>query len=740
MENKKEKINIDKKFCTFILQHLAKKYYLEIVLKRKSRPQTIIEMDNQSYIIDKKYEKLAKSLIHYYKNRKLYHIVIPAASYLMIQSMFLTPQVDFNPVEISLDAEEEMSIEENKKEKKIADTIDINEIAEKNKKEETSLEYAQKMNDLYEGKKEEIMLDKYNIYLEQYSNYFDLDSKKVISMAQQLTNYYDSSFTKTLTDYALNTYNIEDEINNPEAASILFVYFVYRDINNIPRQKEISFNIADFGYTKEDLITTDEIETIDFEEEDNLDFYKKRRQYIGKIADLLNMDKSLTLAISYAEAGFDGNESDALKNGNNYGGMKYKSGDLMKFPKPNAGMIAHDINAKKYTKKTLEKTWEKYAEKGENWLNNVQYFYKLINDNYEDFFPETPNTIYYKSTFHYAKDNVDGNQYEQISISYKTNTITSKNIETNLIGISSMLEKYDMTYQELLEYVQSIPEYNQALQSLLTLNPNFTTDKIIAILQGTDTPLRKNLYIGDSRMQGMLLSGVINEENSVYGVGYGYNWFIGKGEFSSSKTNALNGAINGLQAKMLENESYNIVIWLGVNDCTYVNANTYFETYKKLASNDWSNHNIYIVSIGPVKDNDAISVKNTEINSFNRSLKELIANSGLNNLNYIDLNLNENSIHNYDVAGLHYGSSDYQNIFNKITETTTNEDANNINSLLSIFYSALNAYGKTFNDYYANEMFLKNDTSDWNQNDLSYHVDDTFTFNSEEEFILMRNI
>lgn len=275
-----------------------------------------------------------------------------------------------------------------------------------------------------------------------------------------------------------------------------------------------------------------------------------------------------------------------------------------------------------------------------------------------------------------------------------------------VLEIARILEKRNMTYQELLELVTSVPEYNQALQSIFASNPSLTINELIAILQGKDAKLRKTFYVGDSRIQGMLLSGVISEDNSVYGVGYGYNWLVGNGVFSSSNTNALNGAINGLDTKMSNEDYNNIVVWLGVNDYTYVDANTYFYTFEELARNNWSNHNIYIVSVGPVKDSSASSVSNIGINNFNNSLKELVANSSLNNLYYVDLNLTEDSINYYDAAGLHYGTSDYQNIFNMVMEAISKRETDVVNRLLNIFYIVLDSYDKSFNDSYVRKITL----------------------------------
>ena len=173
---------------------------------------------------------------------------------------------------------------------------------------------------------------------------------------------------------------------------------------------------------------------------------------------------------------------------------------------------------------------------------------------------------------------------------------------------------------------------------------------------------RENLYIGDSRMKGMLKSGAIDQNHTVYGVGYGYNWLVGDGNFNSSKTNASNGALNGIYSKMEEDKLYNIIIWLGVNDYRRNDAYKYFEKFSELALGEFFNHNIYVVSVGPVNDRRATTVNNEQINNFNGTMQELIENAGISNLKYIDLDYVQSSVKSYDSVGLHYGMSDYINI------------------------------------------------------------------------------
>ena len=185
-----------------------------------------------------------------------------------------------------------------------------------------------------------------------------------------------------------------------------------------------------------------------------------------------------------------------------------------------------------------------------------------------------------------------------------------------------------------------------------------------------DNVYRETLFLGDSRTRGMQNAGVINSGNTIYGIGYGYDWLVGSGEFSNSDTNATNGGINGINDLMRDTASYNIVIWLGVNDLG--NAEAYFEEYQNLATGDWSHHQIYIVSVGPVDDDLSTRANNDVIQNFNNTMSSLISSSGLSNLIYLDLGYTEDSIESYDSAGIHYSSQDYVNIYNIIINSLDN--------------------------------------------------------------------
>ena len=310
------------------------------------------------------------------------------------------------------------------------------------------------------------------------------------------------------------------------------------------------------------------------------------------------------------------------------------------------------------------------------------------------------------TTYTLVKDqNYSAETIKAIMIILKTNALANGNYNSATMSISldDCLFKYTTTtddilytdlseiYSEIENYLYVSESYNEQISSLSSANVlNFnindisrfeslaksgsdyekilnelyndtesstgdSNDELISNINGT-------IYVGDSRIRGMLNSGAIESNNTVYGVGYGYNWFIGEGRFSQEYTNATSGAQVAINSK-IRNGKYNIVIWLGVNDYRYNSAQVYYDKYYELATGEWSDHNIYIVSIGPVDDDKATTVDNAGIDNFNNEMSSLINNSNANNLHYIDINY---SIQSYDQMGLHYGNSDYINIKEQI--------------------------------------------------------------------------
>lgn len=218
-----------------------------------------------------------------------------------------------------------------------------------------------------------------------------------------------------------------------------------------------------------------------------------------------------------------------------------------------------------------------------------------------------------------------------------------------------------------------LPNTNFETTKINTKNtPNNFNESLEEIKTYINEIGRETIYLGDSRTAGILETEVIDLEHTIYGIGYGYKWLIGQGTFKPNKTNAQKGALNELSNKIKENTLYNIVIWLGVNDYKYYSAETYFEQYVQLALNN-KEHNIYIVSVGPVDENPNCPRSNAPINEFNITMEELIKNANIENLRFIDLELTKKSIKNYDYAGIHYGINDYIYIQNLI-ETHINKE------------------------------------------------------------------
>ena len=283
-------------------------------------------------------------------------------------------------------------------------------------------------------------------------------------------------------------------------------------------------------------------------------------------------------------------------------------------------------------------------------------------------------------------------QIEAVMIIVKTNALSYGNYDNsskvleldtctynyNDFSGNSEYERYDELYTEIENYLYISSSYNTSIDVLTSANAlelnsrtlneiSESTDRFTIILNNLYEPnadevneivYTNNLFIGDSRIEEMKNYGIVDSSKVIYGRGYGYDWFIGNGEFNASNTNSLDGGINGAIKRMRSNTNYNIIIWLGINDLNYRTADVYFDEYYKLAKEEWDNYNVYIVKVGPVRD-DLEVVTNDRINSFNERMQSLINNSNLGNLKFVDIS-------NYDDAGLHYGNSDYKKIYSDI--------------------------------------------------------------------------
>ncbi len=128
------------------------------------------------------------------------------------------------------------------------------------------------------------------------------------------------------------------------------------------------------------------------------------------------------------------------------------------------------------------------------------------------------------------------------------------------------------------------------------------------------------IYMGDSRTNGLKLYGGLSSDEQVFATdGGGYNDFLGH---ITSVNNVLS---NG--------KSYNIVLNYGVNDLS--NSSKYCEKYKSFINSVNSKNNVYVMSVNPVNDSGSKYAKNSNIQSFNSSIKSCI--SGLKNVKYCDV-------------------------------------------------------------------------------------------------------
>lgn len=197
-----------------------------------------------------------------------------------------------------------------------------------------------------------------------------------------------------------------------------------------------------------------------------------------------------------------------------------------------------------------------------------------------------------------------------------------------------------------------IKEYeNNSYNSILSLLYDNLGGDIQHVYSGT-------LFLGDNQLYRMTQYGIVSKKKSIYSEGYGYDWLIGNGSFDSSLTNSTSGGINGINEKMIDGTNYNIIIWMGLNDANLDNAQNYFNKYYELATGEWSNNNITVISLGPVEAINSL-VSNTSINYFNETMEGLINGAGLTNLKFVRIN--------YEISeykeGIYYSNSDYKKIY-----------------------------------------------------------------------------
>lgn len=244
-----------------------------------------------------------------------------------------------------------------------------------------------------------------------------------------------------------------------------------------------------------------------------------------------------------------------------------------------------------------------------------------------DYEPDVPSDV--QSAYDSVYSSIEN--YLYLSSAYD-NTITNlSNADTIAISkeiLDSLINQEDMDYKQILSNLVGENAINNQ-----TVN---------------------NIFIGDTRAKKIMDYGISN--NVIYGENLGYDWLIGNGNFNN--TNATSGVVNAVDS-ILSDDKGNIILWLGLSD---LKVQDYFDKYKSLAQNEWKNNNIFILPIGPVDESKA-SIKNEDIDNFNKNMKELISKANITNLKYLNMNYN---ISNYLEDGINYSEEDYKNILNSI--------------------------------------------------------------------------
>lgn len=311
-------------------------------------------------------------------------------------------------------------------------------------------------------------------------------------------------------------------------------------------------------------------------------------------------------------------------------------------------------------------------------------------------------TYLYSKNYSYSNEAI-----KALMIALKTNILsygnynsTTKNVEISLCdiypdfqdtldtnifkGIEEQKENMKNLYNEIANYLYLSSSYTDVITSLSNQDSLNLNDSILSmfeslaisgnnyqtilqeIYKNTNTTVRydlsNTLFLGDSRISDMVSNNILNDNFAIYNKRYGFNWLEGTQNYSSIYTNSTAGGISGINNLIKEGESYNIIIWLGINDLD-TNAEEYYRIYYDQAVNEWSKHHLYIVSLGPLKENNTGIYTNENVNIFNNTMKNLITTANLDNLTFIDLNYN---IEEYDNNGISYTKTDYEVIYHSI--------------------------------------------------------------------------
>lgn len=169
----------------------------------------------------------------------------------------------------------------------------------------------------------------------------------------------------------------------------------------------------------------------------------------------------------------------------------------------------------------------------------------------------------------------------------------------------------------------------------------------------------RHIWFGDSRTVGMRSAVGDNGDIWIAQDGKGYDWFNGDGL---------------TQVNLAKQAGDTIVINFGVNDPN--NVKQYIKRINELASTDWKNNKVVVMSVNPVEDGRSSKTTDKQVNEFNKAMK-----AGLNgsNIQFVDTysTMKKNGFNTKD--GLHYTVDTYKklhdDLLKKVTDNNSTTDA-----------------------------------------------------------------
>ncbi len=221
---------------------------------------------------------------------------------------------------------------------------------------------------------EEVKINENENYLKEYSNYFNLDSEKVIEIAKTLTNNFEN-------DVIISIGNKKVTSSNSETMAMFLVWDLYK-------------NSSDYGLTKEELTTSDEISHLKYDEEGKIILRNGLTfsEFMGKVSDSIESDRCFNLAVSNFESDEQTNSQSIEKN--NFGGWRYTEEEYLTNISPEAGVIQHCMNIEKLRLRKHDNlsefsgiyTLNDKKSPNPEWVSNVTSNINLIASNEEKYF------------------------------------------------------------------------------------------------------------------------------------------------------------------------------------------------------------------------------------------------------------------------------------------------------------------------------------------------------------------